>query len=390
MILIIIGTVIGTWILAGTIPTLIYYGLDILSPNIFLPASFVLSAIISVLIGSSFGTIATIGIVLLGIGEGLGVPVAMTVGSLVSGSMFGDKISPLSDSTNLTAAITGTPLFSHVKSMLYISGPAVILSLVLYFFTYDSSQGSTDLTLVNEISTVLSEQFNLGLLTLIPVVAVAVLLMFRIPAIPTLALSFLVSALTAILVQGAGFTEVIDVAANGYVANTGFELVDSLLTQGGITAMMGTVAIIILATAMGGILEETKILQTILDSFADKITKPRDLILATLAGGYLILIATGEMFVSVIIPGKIFQPVYDKIGVNRNVLSRSLETSATLGCSILPWGIVATYTRDVLGVGFEYIPYSYFPIIAPIIAIVFAVIGYATFKKEPKQNVEMT
>jgi len=383
LILIIIGMVIGSWILSGTIQTMVYYGLELLSPGIFLPAAFLLAAVTSILIGSSFGTIATMGIVLLGVAEGLGVPKAITVGAIVSGAMLGDKISPMSDSTNLTAAMSSTDLFDHIKSMLYVSGPAALISLILYAvigtFYLD---GSANLANINQILSSLSQNFNISLWTLIPPALMLLLSLFKVPAIASLSLSFITASLFAVLTQGASFAEILNAAANGYQADTGLELLDSLLTQGGINNMMSTVAIIMAGTAMGGILEKARILEVILDSLLKVVKKPRDLILISLSSAYIMLLATGEMFVSIVIPGRTLAPAYQEMKVDNSVLSRSLETASTLGCSILPWGVVSVYIQNVMDIGFSYIPYTFLSFLAPVIAVIYAFSGSFTFKSE--------
>lgn len=383
LILIIIGMVIGSWILSGTIQTMVYYGLELLSPGIFLPSAFLLAAITSILIGSSFGTIATMGIVLLGVAEGLGVPKAITVGAIVSGAMLGDKISPMSDSTNLTAAMSSTDLFDHIKSMLYVSGPAALISLILYTVigTFYLESGA-DLANINQILSSLSQNFNISLWTLIPPALMLLLSLFKVPAIASLSLSFLTASLFAVLTQGASFAEILNAAANGYQADTGLELLDSLLTQGGINNMMSTVAIIMAGTAMGGILEKARILEVILDSLLKVVKKPRDLILISLSSAYIMLLATGEMFVSIVIPGRTLAPAYQEMKVDNSVLSRSLETASTLGCSILPWGVVSVYIQNVMDIGFSYIPYTFLSFLAPVIAVIYAFKGSFTFKSE--------
>ena len=383
LILMIIGTVIGTWILGGTIPTLISYGLNILTPRAFLPAGFVLCALVSIFIGSSFGTIATMGIVLMGVGEGLGFPPEMIAGAVVAGAMFGDKVSPMSDSTNLTAAVSETPLFSHVRSMLYVSGPAVLISLVLYWILSGriAASGNVDLEVISKIQAAIDASFNVSLLTIVPVAAVLIILAMQVPAIPALVLSFIISAVFAVITQGASFAEIILATGNGYVSETGYELVDRLFTQGGVANMMGTVSIIITASAMGGILETTGVLQTILNSLEKVTKKSSSLILTTMISSYLVMIATGEMYVGVILPGRTLGPAYDDLGVHRSVLSRTLETSATLICGVLPWGVVTAYATNVLGLANAgYARYCYLPFLAPIIAIIYAYTGLFTFK----------
>lgn len=388
IILIVIGMVVGTWILSGTIQTMIYYGLKLLTPQIFVPVAFLLCSLTSVLIGSSFGTIATMGIVLMGVAEGLGVPSAITAGAIVAGAMFGDKVSPLSDSTNLTAAMTGTKLFDHVRSMLYVSGPGMIISLIIYGFVGRNyaAVGNVNLETVDSILSTLSSNFNISLVTLVPAAIVIILSVLKVPAIAALMISFISAGISSIFTQGASLAGIIEVGANGFVSNTGHELIDKLLTQGGINSMMSTVAIIMAGTAMGGILEKCGILQVLLETLMKYIKKPRDLILASLASAYVMLLATGEMMVSIIVPGRTLEPAFREMKIHTSVLSRTLETGATLMCGALPWGVASVYAQNVLGVGLEYIPYCYLPFIAPIIAIIYAFVGFATFPAESEES----
>lgn len=388
IILIVIGMVVGTWILGGTIQTMIYYGLKLLTPQIFLPAGFMLCALTSLLIGSSFGTIATMGIVLMGVAEGLNIPRAITAGAIVAGAMFGDKVSPLSDSTNLTAAMTGTRLFDHVRSMLYVSGPGAIICFFVYGFIGRNyaTAGNVDFGTVKSILSTLSSNFNISLLTLVPPAIVIILSVLKVPAIVALMISFMSASIFSIVTQGASLADIIEAGANGFVSNTGHELIDKLLTQGGVNAMMSTVAIIMAGTAMGGILERCGILQVLLDALMKYIKKPRDLILASLGGAYIMLLATGEMMVSIIVPGRTLEPAFREMKIHTSVLSRTLETGATLMCGALPWGVVTVYAQNVLDVGLEYIPYNFLPFIAPIIAIIYAFIGFATFPAKPEES----
>ena len=382
LILICIGLVVGTWILGGTIQTMIYYGLNILTPGIFLPAAFLLSGITSLLIGSSFGTLATMGIVLMGVSEGLGMPRELAAGAVVAGAIFGDKISPMSDSTNLTSAVSGTDLFKHIKSMLYVSGPAAIISTILYAILgnrYVAGGATVDTETVQAILSTLQSNFNITVLTLVPPIVVLILSVMKKPAVPTLIASFVLASITAAVVQGAGIEQIIRVAGKGYSADTGLAILDGLLSQGGVASMMGTVGYIMIGTAMGGILERIGVLNTLLESMMKFIKTPKDLIIATLISGYVVLIATGEMMVSIILPGRTIGPAYDDLKVDRSVLSRTLESSATLGCSILPWGVVSVYARNVLDVGMGYIPYAFLGFIAPIFVLIFALTNFATF-----------
>jgi NhaC family Na+:H+ antiporter len=388
MILIMIGMVVGSWILGGTIQTMVYYGLKLLSPGIFLPSAFILCTITSLLIGSSFGTIATMGIVMMGVAEGLGVPATVTAGAVVSGSIFGDKLSPMSDSTNFAAAMSDTGLFDHIGSMMYVSIPTALTSLALYTFigrTFMS--GQSNLEQVNTILNTLQSNYNISLITLIPPLVVIVLSLNKTPAIKTLTASFMTASIFAIFTQGAALNDLINVAANGYVAETGFELIDGLLTQGGVNSMMSTVAIIMAATAMGGILEKIGVLKVILNSLMKYIQTPRDLILSTLFSAYVMLLATGEMMVSMLLPGRTLSPAYKEMNIKTNVLSRTLESAATLGCAVLPWGVVSVYIQNVLDISLGYIPYTFTPFISPIISIIYAFLGVAVFKLDEDKEI---
>ena len=383
LILITVGMVVGSWIIGGTIQTLIYYGLQILSPAIFLPAAFFLGGLTSVLIGSSFGTIATMGVVLLGIGEGLGMPTSMVVGAIVSGAVFGDKLSPLSDSTNLASAMSGADLFKHVRSMLWVTLPAAGISLVFYAVLSLGQAGDTmDVDQVREITETLAANYNLSLLTLVPPALVIIMAVMKIPALITLITSFITASVFAIITQGAGIQSLLIAAGPGYTAETGGEVVDGLLTHGGIDMMLNTVAMVIAATAMGGILEKIGVLKTILSGLRDYVQTPRGLVLATLASTYLVTLASAEMYVSIILPGRTFQPAYKEMGLDLSVLSRTLESAATLGNFVLPWGVAALYVQGVLDIGFSYIPYAFLSFIAPIIVIVYAYKNIAMWKKQ--------
>ncbi len=387
LILITVGMVVGAWIIGGTIQTLIYYGLQILSPGIFLPAAFILCGITSVLIGSSFGTVATMGIVLLGIGEGLGVPTAMTVGAIVSGSVFGDKLSPLSDSTNLASAMSGANLFDHVRSMLWITLPAAAICIVLYaILGAGQAGGAMDADQVQEIMNTLAANYNLSLLTLIPPVLVVTMAVLKVPALITLMTSFVAASLLAIITQGASIDSLLLAAGPGYTADTGVEIVDQLLTHGGIEMMLNTVAMVIAATAMGGILEKINVLQSILSGLRDYVTTPKGLVLATLASTYLVTLASAEMYVSIILPGRTFQPAYRDMNIEYSVLSRTLESAATLGNFVLPWGVAALYVQGVFDIGFSYIPYAFLSFIAPIIVIIYAYKNVAMWETEQVQE----
>ncbi|MCK8828354.1 Na+/H+ antiporter NhaC [Natroniella acetigena] len=390
LILIAIGMVIGVWILGGTVQTLIYLGLNLLTPQIYLPVTFLLCGITSVFIGSSLGTIATMGLVLIGVAQGLGVPLGMAAGAITSGAMFGDKLSPLSDSTNLTSAISGAKLFDHIRSMLLVTVPAAIICLIIYTLLGTVEVvGTTDWQSIEMILTTLESNFNLSLLTLVPPVFVIILSYLKVPALITLMISFFLGAIFAVITQGADLNSILVVSTEGFVSETGVEIVDDLLTHGGIEMMMSTVAMIIASTAMGGILEKIGVLKAILDKLLEHVKTPRGLVLSVLAASYLMLLASGEMMVSIIVPGRTFKPAFEKMNVNLAVLSRTLESAATLGCAALPWGVVAIYLQGILGVGLEFVPYTFISFLVPIIVIIYAFADIGMWRTDINSNIDL-
>lgn len=265
LILMIIGMIIGTWILAGVVPTIIYYGLKILSPNIFLVATLILCSIISVATGSSWTTIGTIGVALIGIGQGLGISVGMTAGAIISGAYFGDKLSPLSENTNMGSGIIGVNLYEHIKHMLYTSIPSFLIALVLFYLLGRKYNVSTmDYSQINMIINGLQEQFVITPILLIVPIIIIIVVVLKIPAIPGLIISFVVGSLAAIFIQGANLLEIITSAQFGYTSATGIELIDNLLSKGGLNGMMYTVSLILCAMTFGGILETSGMLEVIL------------------------------------------------------------------------------------------------------------------------------
>jgi len=384
VILILVGAIIGLWLLGGTVPTLIYYGLKFVTPSIFLPVTFVLCCITSLATGTSFGTLATVGLAMMGVGLGLGIPPVVTAGCIASGSFFGDKMSPLSDTTNVAPAMAGTTVYEHIASMLWTTVPATIICLIVYgIMGIGYAKGGADFQTVNTIVTTIGKNFNVSLLTLVPPLVVIVLSLARIPAMIGLAVSAVVSALFAIITQsGVGIKAVVGASMSGYIGKTGVGMVDKILTRGGINMMAGTIMLVIIATAMGGILEKSCILKVLVDVLMKFIKRPRDLILATLASIYMTDLVSGNMMLAIILPGRTFKPAYEKMNIHPKVLSRTLEDAGTLGTVIIPWGTSALYLMGVLSVGPGYIPYTFLSFLCPIFAIIYAFTGIGVWKTD--------
>ena len=397
IIVMIVGMLIGSWMLCGTVPIMIYYGLDLISPRFFLPTGAILCAIVSIATGSSWSSSGTIGVALMGIGAGLGVNPAITAGMVVSGAYFGDKLSPLSDSTNLAAATAETNLYYHVKSMFYTTGPSMLIALVLYTIV-GFSFGSTgaDLHLIEEIQTALSNQFDLSLWLFLPPLVVFVTAVLKIPAIPSLIGAAAVGGVFAAIFQGSTLTEIMVVYLDGFEANTGVELVDTLINRGGVHSMMWTISLIIFALCFGGIMEEAGFTEVILKRVVSRFVKGETSLTAiTLATGITSNFILTDQYLSIIVPGRMLYKKYDEMGLERYYLSRTLEDGGTLWSPMFPWNGCGAYQAATLGVPtFSYFPYAFLSLVNPFVSIAMAYLGIAVFrvgKSDPvKGKVEET
>ncbi|MBT2667276.1 Na+/H+ antiporter NhaC [Bacillus sp. ISL-4] len=381
--LFIIGSIIGTWILSGVIPTLIYYGLDILSPDIFLPTVAITTAILGLATGSSFTAIATIGLAFMAVGQGIGFPPALVAGTIISGALFGDKLSALSDTTNLTPAMVGTDLFSHIKHMLWDSIPAFAICLVLYyFFGMKYSGNSVNLEKVSVIMDALNQTFTITpVLLLLPVLTIYIVTR-KFPAIPSLLLVSFLGGITAMAFQGSSLSQVIQSMTNGYTSQSGLKLLDSLLNQGGMKSMFELIALVILATAFGGILEGTGVLKTVLNSFINKARTTGSLIFSTILSTLIIGFASGAQYLAIILPARAFVGAYKQRGLDTKNLSRCVEAAGTVGINLVPWSVNALFAAKVLGVSpTEFIPFIFFSFLIPLINLIYGYTGISIVKK---------
>jgi len=351
-ILMTVGMIIGVWILSGTVPLLIYYGLAILSPGIFLFATCLICAIISLATGTSWGTVGTVGLALIGIGEGLGIPLYLTAGAVVSGAFFGDKMSPLSDTTNLAPAVCGTDLWSHIRGMMATTGPAMLVALGLY--AWIGMDYATDAALQSEsvmqINNTLQETFALTFWLLIPPIVVVILAVRRLPALPSIFSGVVLGGILAVLVQGVSIHDVFNAMQNGYSSDTGIEAVDHLLTKGGIQSMTWVITLVLIALGFGGMLEHTRCLEVVLENIL-KIAKGRFGLVAASTGSAIGTNAvTGDVYLSVALPGRMFAPAYRGRGLSTTVLSRSVEDGGTLISPLIPWNVGGAFVAGTLGV----------------------------------------
>jgi len=373
VILLIIGILIGVWILSGVVPTLLYYGLKILHPSIFLPATLIICSITSLATGSSWGTAGTIGIALIGVGEGLGFPLPLVAGAVLSGAYFGDKMSPLSDTTNMAPGMVGTDLYTHIKHMAYTTGVSyaitLILEIVLSFFY---GGGQANLESVNRILTGIDAQFSINLLLLIPPVIVMLLAFKKIPAVPGIVIGILTAGILGVIFQGNNFGGLLSAAYGGYTSSTGVEAVDNLLTKGGLSSMMYTVSLVICAMMFGGIMEKTNQLRVVVNVILRKAQSTGSLITATVLtaiGSNLILC---DQYMSIVMTSKMYAQSYKDKGLHPKNLSRAVEDSATVTANLVPWNSGGAYMTATLGVPtIAYLPFNFFCWISPIVSMIY-------------------
>ncbi|MFA9461352.1 Na+/H+ antiporter NhaC [Thiohalorhabdus methylotrophus] len=377
-ILMTVGMIIGTWILSGTVPLLIYYGLQLITPQFFLLAAMLIPAVVSVAIGTSWGTVGTVGLALVGIGEGLGIPAAYTGGAIVSGAFFGDKMSPLSDTTNLAPAVTATNLFSHIRNMMATAVPAMLAAGTLFWvlgLQYAGQNLHTEQ--VRTILAALEERFTFHPALLLPALLVVVLAVRRFPAIPTLFAGVLAGAATALIAQGASFHQVFVVMQEGFSSTTGVAAVDELLSKGGIQSMMWTISLVLIALAFGGIVEQTRCLEVILNAVMRRVRGRFSLVTASTGGAVGTNLITGDPYLSIALPGRMFSPAYRGQGLSTLNLSRSIEEGGTLINPLVPWSAGGAFTAGALGIPtLAYAPFAVACWLSPLIGLLFAALGW--------------
>ena len=381
-----VGCLIGAWILCGTVPTLIYFGLQVIQPSIFLPATLVLCTILSLATGTSYGSAASAGLACMGIGLSMGFPAGVIAGAVICGALFGDKMSPFSDTTNLAPAMAKGTLYGHIRSMCYNTIPAWIITLVIFAIMGSRySIGTYDPTTINEYMAGLASHFHIGLLPLIPMFLVIAMLVLKTPALPTILLGAVFGGAVAMIGEGATFITVVKVMHKGFSIKSGIFLVDKLLNRGGITSMYDIMMIMIFAMGLGGMLERMGVLQNFINLFIKKIHSLGSLVFATMATSYLSGAIGCTMSMAHVITGKLFAPIYREEGVSPDVLSRTMEDCGTLGGTLMPWHTNAAFFTGTLGVTYaEYIPYVYLCYLAPIISLIFAFLGVAVWYVDPK------
>lgn len=388
LILMIIGTIIGTWLAGGIVPTMIYYGLDVLSPAYFLPAAAIICSIVAIASGNAWTAAGTIGIAIMGVGIGLGVNPAMVAGAVISGCYFGDKISPLSETTNMAPGITGVALFDHIRHMLYTTIPALAISVVLYFFlgmSFNSKGAGVDEIAALQQS--LSDIFIISPWLLIVPVIVLGLIAMKTPALPGLVIGSIIGAIVAVAVQGVAVSDIFSIMVYGFEKETGNEVLDNLLNNGGTESMMYTVSLVMIAMSFGGILETSGVLGVIVTNLLKLAKSTGSLIATTVATCLMANVVACDQYLSILIPGRMYVKAYRRRRLHPKNLSRTLEDAGTMTSPLVPWNTCGAFMAATLGVStFQYAPYAFLCIISPLIALVY---GFTGFKIEKLSEEDM-
>ena len=392
VILLIVGILIGTWIISGVVPTMIYYGLLIISPTVFLAMSYVLTSIVAFATGSSWSTAGTVGIALVGIGQAMNIPLEMVAGTVVAGAYFGDKMSPLSDTTNLGAAISGAQLFEHIKHVVYPLVPSFIITLVLYavlgfaVLGFQYGGASIDKEGIDAILNGLSSIFVINPIMLIPPLVVIVSVIKKMPAIPGLFISAFIAALLAMGIQGASLSDVISVAFSGYESHSGSEVIDSLLSRGGMVSMGSIIALVLVAMGFGGIIQKSGMLPLLLDRILTIAKGIGGLICATVLTGVIAEMLMGSQYLSVIVTGSMYKDRYAEKGLAPKNLSRCVVNSGCTVSPLVPWSNCGAFMAATLGVAtLSYAPFAFSCYLTPIISIIIGFIGFTIERIPPAQ-----
>lgn len=388
LILLIVGLMIGIWIAAGVVPLLIHYGLLLLAPSYFLVATCVICAAVSLATGSSWSTSATVGLALIGVGNTLAIDPGMTAGAVISGAYFGDKMSPLSDTTNLAPAISGSELFAHIRHMVYTTAPALALALIAYAVLGLRVETSAAATSANyeQLTAALADTFHLSPLLLLAPAVVLGLVIRKVPAIPAMMGGVLAGIVLFLTVQDGSFAIALDALYSGYNSTTGVDAVDNLLSRGGLTSMLDTVALIVCALAFGGVMEASGMLSSLAHGILSLARSTGSLIAVTLASCIGMNIVTSDQYISIVIPGRMYRSAYRQRGLHPKNLSRALEDSATMTSPLVPWNTCGAYMAGVLGVATgAYLPYAFVNLAVPAISLV---LGFTGWTIEPLKQDE--
>lgn len=378
LILLAIGVLIGVWIASGVVPMLITWGLQLMSPSYFLVAACLICAVVSLVTGSSWTTAGTVGVALIGVAQGLGISLPMAAGAIISGAYFGDKMSPLSETTNLAPGVVGVDLFEHIRHMAFTTGPSLLIALILYgllglgYGGTGESSGEID-TFVTGLAT--STEMSGWLL--VPPLLVLGLVMCKVPALPALIAGIVTGGVAALGLQGLSLGETLVIAYDGFVGKTGNAAVDDLLTRGGMSSMYGTIGIVLCALTFGGIMERSGMLARLATSILQIARTRGGLVASTLATSVGINLVAADQYLSIVVPGRMYRPAYMKLGLHPKNLSRCMEDGGTITSPLIPWNSCGAYMFATLGVfPLAYLPFAFLNLINPLISLLYGFTGW--------------
>lgn len=383
-----VGILIGSLIAAGTIPAFIYYGLKLINPKIFLFCSVLITALMALVTGTSYGSAASAGIAMMGIGTAMGMPTGMVAAAVITGALFGDKLSPLSDIPVLCTGLVEGDLFKNIKYNLWTSVPPFIISLVIFLFMgmrFDS--GNYDAAAVNEVLETLSANFHISPLALLPAVAVVIMLVLKVPSVPAILGGSLVGTAVAVGYQGLSFKTALSCMYGGFSIETGVEVVDKLLNRGGLSSMMSSVYILIGAVILGGMLDAIGVINAFLAPIIPKLNSEKRIIGATFATAAFINLVGSAAWLSNILTSQLMLPIYKKNNMEPELLSRTMEDCYIFATIIFPWHAMTVYFTSVLGCTWSsYMPYLFYSYLTPVFTLICTMTGIGMYHKKEKNN----
>lgn len=391
VIMLAVGALIGVWIASGTVPTIIYFGLKIMNAKYYLLTSLILCSIVSLCTGTSWGTIGTIGVALLGVGAGLGIPAGMTAGAIISGAWFGDKLSPLSDTTNFASGVVGVNVMTHVKHMLYTTIPSYLVTAVIFLFLgFRLSKTSADFGMIEEISAGLTGNFRIGFITVVPmIVVIAMLLLKKSPAQSILS-GVILGIIIAIFYQGYSSEMVFTSFYSGFQKEFDMEFLTTLLNRGGMNSMNSTVQAVVFTTGIGGMIKETGIIYVLVSKFSKAIKSVGGLVASAISVSYLSIGLTGSHCFAAIMVQSTMLDLFKAKGLKPQNVSRICEDCGTIGVTIIPWGVTAVFIMNTLNIPFSvYAPYAFFCYLCPVFSLLCGItgIGMAKYTEEEMKEV---
>ncbi len=404
LILLAVGALIGTWLMAGTVPSLIYFGMQILSPQWFYAATCLICAIAALATGSSWTVAGTLGVALIGVSMGLGLSPAAAAGAIISGAYFGDKMSPLSDTTNLAPAVAGTDIFSHIRHMIWTTGPSFTIALFLFAIVGLGTDSQADSSSLQALMTTLDQNFNITAIALLPLVVVLYMAYKKVPPLPTILFGALMGGVLAVLLQPDGVVRFADspdlsrglamlkgvwlAMSDGYVSTTGVAEVDDLLTRGGMSSMLVTIWLIVTALAFGAVLEHAGMLKRMIDAALQRAKSTGSLITTVVLSCIGINIVAADQYIAIVLPGKMYRAEFAKRKLDPKNLSRVIEDSGTLTSPLVPWNTCGAYMAATLGVAtLAYLPFVFFNMINPLVSIAYGFTGFTMVKIDENDEI---